>query len=97
MQQSIALIVSLVVIVMILIPFFTGKGGKLASSSTINDPEKLRSLKKAILQRYLVEEKAASEGDISQRLWETRSKLLSNRYIDVSKRLDFLTGGGQND
>ena len=92
-QLVVSLIVSLVVIIFVLSPFFMGKGGKLASAAAINDPEKLKGLKQAILKRYLQEEHAAKEGDLSEAQWHNRSKLLKNRYLDVSKRLDFLTGG----
>ena len=95
MQQNIALVVTFAVLVIVILPFFTGKGGKLAAASTINDPGKLEGLKKAILQRYLDEEHAMKEGDISEQQWKKRSALLSNRYIDVSKKLDFLKGGGE--
>lgn len=92
MQEIVALITSFVVLGIVLLPFFVGKGGRLASASTINDPDKLGGLKKAILNRTLEEEKAFENGDLSEGLWSQRKKLLRNRYIDVSKRLDFLKG-----
>lgn len=92
-QLLASLVVSLVVIVFVLSPFFVGKGGKLASASAISEPKKLEGLKNAILKRYLQEEKAAELGDISEAQWKNRSKILKNRYLDVAKRLDFLTGG----
>jgi len=91
-QQVISIIISVVVLLIVILPFFTGKGGSLASASAINDPDKLRGLKKAILSRYLEEEKAYEEGAISQKQWAKRSELLANRFIDVARRLDFVEG-----
>jgi NADH:ubiquinone oxidoreductase subunit 3 (subunit A) len=91
-QQIWAIVISVIVLVVIVLPFFTGKGGALASASAINDPSKLDGLKKAIINRFIEEEKAFESGDISSAQWNQRSKLLSNRYIDVSKRLDFIKG-----
>lgn len=91
-QQIVAVITSIVCLVYILSPFFVGKGGKLASASTINDPKKLEGLKKALLNQILKEEKSASDGDITAAQWERRRKLLTHRYIDVSKRLDYVSG-----
>lgn len=95
MQHTISLLVSLGVLIFLLLPFFMGPGGSLASASAINDVKKLEKLKQGILRRYLEEEHAMNEGDITETQWMRRKTLLSNRYIDVSKRLDFLTGGGE--
>ena len=76
---------------LVLLPFFVGRGGRLVASSSINSPKRLLRLKKAVLERYLADEAAYEAGHLPKRSWQGRRQFLSNRYIDASRRLDFLT------
>ena len=71
-------------------PFFFGRGGFLAAAGTINNLERLESMKAAIVGRYVKEEIVFDNGDLSRRDWARRQEYLRHRYIDVARRLDFL-------
>lgn len=77
-------------IIVILSPFIRGEGGLLAPSAQENSAAKLDRVKVAILKRYVVDEMASQNGEISKRTWEERKKFLTNRYVDAAKRLDYL-------
>jgi len=81
---------SLALIVCVLSPFWLGKGGLLLPASTLSDPDKARRLKKIVLNRYVSDENAFNDGAISKSEWNQRRQFLTNRYIDLSRRLDYL-------
>lgn len=85
-----AVVIGVLLIAVLLAPFFSGQGGLLAIGATINSPERLESLKTALLQRYLEDEAAHAAGHLSKIAWEKRKAFLTNRYVDASRRLDFL-------
>lgn len=87
-----AAFVGLLLVVVVLTPFFLGKGGLLAEASTVDSPARLAALKSSLVVRYLEEEKALERGEISKRTWIRRQEFLMNRYIDASRRQDFLKG-----
>lgn len=89
----ISAVIGMAVVVAVLAPFFIGKGGLLAPGSQINAPERLTSMQEAILARYLDDEAAVARGDLSAGEWKKRQSFLVNRYIDVSRRLDFVSAG----
>jgi hypothetical protein len=93
----IMLVAGLVLITSILLPFFIGRGGVLAASSSINSNEQLAELKQAILNQYLTEESAHKNGDLNKFAWQKRQSFLVNRYIDCARRLDFLSHVSQED
>ena len=74
----------------ILSPFWFGQGGLLAHSSSLIDPERSLKIKKRLIARYIDEEAAAAKGYISQGEWGQRRQYLLNRYIDLSRRYDYL-------
>ena len=78
---------SLLVIIM---PFFVGKGGRLAPASSMNDLGKLEDIRKQIIDRYVEEKGAFESKQITSGTWKKRQEFLENRYIDVCRRLDFL-------
>jgi hypothetical protein len=82
--------ISIFVVLIILSPFFLGEGGYLASSSAVQSADKLDSLRDAILKRYIEDEQANLNGALSDRAWGKRKQFLVNRYIDASRRRDFL-------
>lgn len=85
-----AISVSLLAALLILSPFFFGKGGHLQAAASINSLTKLESVKETILKRFLEDERAFDEKRISKMAWEQRRQYLSNRYIDAARRLDYL-------
>lgn len=84
--------VGILLVVVLTAPFFLGHGGLLAASASINSPSTLRSLKEAVLQRYIQDEAAHKAGSLSDLAWERRKAFLTNRYVDAARRLDFLEG-----
>ena len=71
-------------------PFWLGEGGLLARSSSLTDLDKISKTKQIIVDRYLHEEAANKQGHISKSEWEKRKQYLLNRYIDLSRRYDYL-------
>jgi hypothetical protein len=87
---ALGVFVGIVLVSVLLAPFFAGPGGLLQSAASINSPEKLAGLKEALLRRYLADEAAFKAGQLSALAWQQRKTFLSNRYIDAARRLDFL-------
>lgn len=90
MMFAFAFGLSLLAALVILLPFFVGKGGQLQAAASINSPEKLEAIKNSILKRYLEDEKAFDEKRLPKLAWEQRKSYLSNRYIDAARRHDYL-------
>ena len=85
-----ASIIGILVLLVVLAPFFVGAGGALAPAATETSPDKLEALQKAILERYLSDEAAFERKDLSHRTWKRRREFLMHRYLDAGRRLDFL-------
>ncbi|MBP9706981.1 MAG: hypothetical protein KBD78_05010 [Oligoflexales bacterium] len=85
-----AISISIVVFLVLISPFFFGAGGPLASGISVSAPKELKALKNQLLQLYLEEEKALTHGLISAAVWQKRQVFLSQRYLDVTRRLDFI-------
>lgn len=94
----IAVLIGMLLITLVVAPFFVGQGGLLAAGSSISSPERLKSLKDAILARFLEDEAAFKNGTLSRLGWDRRKAFLTHRYVDASRRLDFLdnVGGGKS-
>jgi hypothetical protein len=90
MILSIALLTGLIATVVVLLPFFFGRGGQLAAASFEVSSERLQEQKNVIIDRFLKEETSFKNGFISRRAWAARQQFLTNKYIDASRRLDFL-------
>lgn len=86
----VASLISLAVLIAVVWPFFWGDGGLLVDASEQDSPAKLLERKRFILKRWLEDEKAAGEGLITPREWQMRQVYLTNRYVDASRRLDWL-------
>lgn len=86
----VVVLVGILLVLAVLAPFFTGDGGLLAASSSVNSPSQLEATKAAVLKRYLEDEAAHKRGDLSQLGWEKRKEFLVHRYIDAARRLDYL-------
>jgi hypothetical protein len=82
--------ISVFAVLIILAPFFFGKGGHLQAAASINSLDRLEAIKESILKRFLEDERAFEEKRISKMAWEQRRQYLSNRYIDAARRLDYL-------
>lgn len=84
-------LISIFLLIVVMAPFFIGKGGMLQESSSINSTERLDALKLAFLSRYLQDEASFKEGELSQRAWDKRREYLTHRYVDVARRHDYLS------
>lgn len=91
---AIALVFGLVGIAFVLLPFVKGKGGLLLDAAGGDSPERLRARQDALLERWLVDEASAQSGMITAREWSMRQVYLTNRFVDSTRRLDWLNRGG---
>lgn len=85
------IMIVLAFVVFILSPFWLGQGGQLVESTNIDDPERIKQLKQLIVERYILDEAAQKSGDITESEWLQRQSFLANRYIDLSRRFDYLS------
>ena len=83
-------LIGLAFLIAILSPFWLGSGGLLISSTMYNDPEKIKNIQNIILKKYVEEEQAHQNGSITKGEWLKRSQYLFNRYLDLSRRSDYL-------
>lgn len=88
-----ALLIGFLVITALVLPFFRGQGGFLQAGASVNSPARLQAMKDAVLVRFLEDEAAFKKGDLSKLAWERRKAFLSHRFVDASRRLDFLEHG----
>jgi hypothetical protein len=77
-------------LVFVLLPFFRGPGGLLQEASATVSLEFLLGTQERLLERYLQDEMAAHHGEISKTAWSQRKAYLTGRYIDVTRRIDYL-------
>ena len=89
-----SLVVSVAVVVAILSPFVLNKPENLESAFAENSIEVLEGQKRAILKRYLEEERLYENAELSERVWNKRRLYFVGRYVDLSKRADTLEGEG---
>ena len=82
--------IGILVISVLLAPFWFGTGGLLQASSSINSAAQLEALQTAVLARYSEDEQAFQAGHLSKLAWQQRQSFLTNRYIDATRRLDFV-------
>ena len=85
-----AAILSIITVVILFLPFFTGSGGSLQAASAVDSIDSLEAMKSAILERYLDDEKAYTTKQISKITWQQRRAYLVNRYVDTVRRIDYL-------
>ncbi len=83
-------VVALALLALIVLPFFLGGEAQLVACAAINDHAKLTALREEIIKRYLADEGARQAGQISAGTWNKRRIFLTNRYVDVCRRLDYL-------
>ena len=82
------ILTSLMLLAVLISPFFLGSGGILSYTSTIRDIAKLKVVKTSILKEYLLEEARAKHSEISKRVWLQRQNFLFNRYADIARQMD---------
>ena len=82
--------IGLALLAMIALPFFVGGTTQLVACAAINDRAKLKAWQEEIIKRYLADEAAWQAGQISAAAWHKRRIFLTNRYVDVCRRLDYL-------
>lgn len=87
---SIGAVIGLFAICMVLLPFFSGNGGLLQDAAAADSLVRLQERRTAILNRWLSEEKQHATGMITDREWSLRKVYLSGRYVDVTRRMDWL-------
>lgn len=86
----VASMIGIFVLLAVLLPFFVGSGGALAPAATETSTERLETIQKSVLERYLLDEAAYERKDLSKRTWQRRREFLLHRYVDAARRLDFL-------
>ena len=83
-------VIALALLTLVVLPFFLGGETQLVSCAAINDHSKLNAWREEIIKRYLVDEDAWRRGLIGAGTWRKRRIFLTNRYVDVCRRLDYL-------
>lgn len=83
-------VVGVLVLVAVLFPFLVGDGGFLQDASTSDSVQDLELKLNALLQRWVKDEAAFLTGEITQTEWRQRQRYLTSRYVDASRRLDWL-------
>jgi hypothetical protein len=86
----VAVLTAIATLLVVLAPFFIGKGGTLAAASAVQSKDQLQQIKRALAKRYLIDEQAFENKEISMRAWNARREFLLRRYIDTARRLDYL-------
>lgn len=83
-------VISLLVLVAIFAPFKFGAGGLLQDASASDSRQDLELRLSALLQRWIKDEAAFAAGEISQTEWRQRQRYLTARYVDTSRRLEWI-------
>ena len=82
---------SLASIAVILLPFFTKNIVPLDSGQNISNVESLHKMKQKILEQFLLDEKSFQGNQITRKEWTKRQDYLAARFVDYTRRIDFLT------
>lgn len=85
-----SLITAAIVLIVVLSPFFFGRGGALQAGSSVDSKDSLLKIKAALLERYLTDERDYVEGRMNRLVWQQRRQFLVNRYVDTVRRLDYI-------
>lgn len=88
--MTLAILLVVVLILLLVAPFFIYRGQSLQDASSVNSIQKLESMKESLLKRYLEDEMAHRNKLISEGVWQRRKRFLTGRYLDAARRLDFL-------
>lgn len=95
----ISAVIALLVMIVVLAPLWSkGSGGnRLQAAASVTSQQRLTAEKQALVERYLDDELQFNQGKFNQLIWEQRRQFLINRYIDASRRLDYLRQQGLGD
>jgi hypothetical protein len=86
--------VAMLVVGAVLTPFFVGQGGGLQDASATDSVADLELRQTSILRRWMKDEKASEDGDISMREWKLRQRYLTSRYVDCARRIAWIMSNG---
>jgi len=81
---------SLFVLSFLFIPFFVGPGGQLSANASLESEESLEGMQKSLLEHYVKNERLFANSQLRKREWEQRQSFLTNRYVDITRRLDWI-------
>ncbi len=87
-----AFILSMIAFIVVVVPLFWGPQQPLQPGSTQDSPQVLEALQEQILDRYLEAERQHASKDVGEREWRARREFLQRRYIDITRRLDYVRG-----
>jgi hypothetical protein len=90
MTLVVSIVTAALVVMVVLSPFFVGRGGALQAGSSVDSANDLLKIKSALLERYLADEKDFLEGRMNRLVWQQRRQFLVNRYVDTVRRLDYV-------
>lgn len=96
MNLALAVCFAVAGVIVVALPFFFGPGGLLQAAAADNNVDRLVAAQGKIIERYLQDERAASTGEISKASWQQRRAFLTARYVDVTRRIDFLNTIGSS-
>ena len=85
-----SIITCVVLLVAIIFPLFFTKNELLAEASGDMSLENVQKLKTALLKKYLEEEALFKAKELNALVWKQRQQYYINRYIDASRREDYL-------
>lgn len=90
MITILCILTSILVLAFLLSPFFIGPGGKMFAHSSLASEESLVQIQKSLLANYLKCEELFEKNALRKREWEQRQTFLTNRYLDITRRLDVI-------
>ena len=86
-----ASIVTCTVLVLIIVyPLFFTKNELLTEATGEGSLDGVRKLKVALLKKYIEEEQLFEAKELNSIVWKQRQQYYMNRYIDASRREDYL-------
>lgn len=86
----VCVIISLCVVTFLLMPFFAGAGGQLDEGAALKDADLIDAQRRMLLVAMLKEEKSFKAGLLTAREWQRREIYFANRFVDLTRRLDFV-------
>ncbi len=91
MSLVVSILVALIVLTLIISPFFLGEGGLLQAAAADNNLQRLQVMQERLIERYVLDAKAAAHGEIAKVSWSQRRRFLISRYVDITRRIDYLS------
>lgn len=85
-----AVTTSFVLFIVLIAPFFVYGNQRYSSTLNYDNLDLLLAIQASLLRRFLEDEKLAKQKELSSRAWASRKSFLMARYIDVTRRIDFI-------